>query len=124
MAAPIIGTGASIGNGSWSAVVTAISWDGIERTSIGTSHLGTATAMTYIPGDLYDAGEISIEGFHDAAAAPPIGAAEATWTLTFSDAKTLAASGFMTSYSINNPLEDNVTFSATIKLTGVITGPA
>lgn len=123
MAAPILGTGASIGNGGgWTGDVTSISWDGIERASIATSTLGTTDAMTYIPGDLYDAGEITVEGQHDAAGgAPPIGGADATWTLTFSDASTLAASGFVTGYSITNALEEVVTFSMTIKLTGALT---
>lgn len=122
-----IGTGATLSfTGDWDAEILSLSWDGISREAIDTSHMGTTVARTFIPTDLYDPGELTVEFNLDpdydietvmTATAETVavvlqdGAGTANWS----------ASGFMTSYSLNAPLEDKQTGSATIKLSGSIT---
>ena len=122
-----IGTGATLSfTGDWDAEILSLSWDGISREAIDTSHMGTTVARTFIPADLYDPGELTVEFNLDpdydietvmTATAETVavvlqdGAGTANWS----------ASGFITSYSWAAPLEDKMTGSATIKLTGSIT---
>ena len=114
-----IGTGMTFSG--FSAEITNISWDGISRESIDTTHLGTTTARTFMPTDLYDAGEITIEGHMDSTLGCPIDGAAATLTITFPGSDTWSASAFCTSFSFNSPLEDKMTFTATFKCSGAIT---
>ena len=124
-----IGTGASVvfGTSSFTANFTSLSIDGITRISIPTSHLGTTTAHTFVPGDLIDAGEFSMEFQWDPDDYPPIEGAIETITISFplssggSTKATFAFSGFMTNFSGAIPLEDLMTGSATVKITGDIT---
>lgn len=123
------GTGASItfGTSSFTANITAINGESIERASIETSHLGTTTARTFIPGDLFDPGSISLDIQFDPDTEPPWNGATETVTITFplSSAGTTAAdweaSGFMTSFDYGVPLEELMTGTMTVKLTGDIT---
>ena len=48
-------------NGSELGEVTGISWSGMERAIIESTHLATSEAKTYIAASLYDAGEVTIE---------------------------------------------------------------
>lgn len=134
MATVDIGTGTTLTFASFTAELTAINWDGITRDIIETSHLSTAVAgagkigsKTFIPGDLVDPGEISIEGHFDPDLTPPMESAAGTATITFplpAGGLTKAdweASAIMSSFSLGVPLEDKMTFSATIKVTGEIT---
>jgi len=125
-----LGTGASIsfGTSSFASQLTDISFSGMARESIETTHLGTAVAgtgkigsKTFLPGVLVDPGEMSIEGHFNPDTVPPIEASAETITITFAEGATWAGSGFMTSYEPGVPLEDKMTFSATIKWTGNIT---
>lgn len=123
------GTGASItfGTSSFSATVTAINGEAIERVAIETSHLGTTTARTFIPGDLFDPGEVSLELLFDPDNKPPLNGAAETITVTFpvaageTNGATWAASGFVTGFSYGVPLEELMTGTMTIKLSGDIT---
>lgn len=123
------GTGASItfGTSGFSANITAINGEDITRPEIDTTHLGTTTARTFIPGDLYDPGGVTFDLQFDPDDFPPIGSAAETVTITFplssggSSAATWAASGFMTAFSYGVPLEALMTGTATVKFSGVIT---
>lgn len=124
------GTGSTITFSSgFFAEITSISHSGMSRESIGTSHMGTTGGRTFIPGDLYDPGELSVElNFDptDDVTAPLTNAAE-TVTVTIPNSPTAttvttwAASGFMTGFEYTDPLEDLMTASATIKFSGDIT---
>lgn len=131
-----IGTGTTIafGTSTFTAEITSIKHGGISRNTTETSHLGTAAATgqdigskTFLAGKLSDPGEITIEGHHDADLVPPVEAAPQTITVTFplgtgeSVASKWVFSGQMTSYEYSAPLEDKITFSATIKAVGKIT---
>lgn len=99
---------------------------GVTREVVETTHMGTTGARTYTPGTLYDPGEISIEILFDPEQDPvtPITAAAETVTVTYADAapaSTMACSGFMTNFAITGPLEDRMTATATLKLSGART---
>lgn len=125
-----IGTGASIafGTSSFTANMTSITpVSGAERASIQTTHLGTTTAHTFVPGDLVNWGECEITFQFDPDDRPPIDDPAETITITFplssggTGAATLAGSGFMTNYGNEVPLEELMTAEATIKWTGDLT---
>ena len=121
---PDIGTGTSIAfSTSFLAKVLSIDWSGISRAAIGTSNMATTTAHTFMPGDLYDAGSLSVEMIFksNASFTTPISAAAETITITFPDSETWACSGFMTGFGITARNEELITASATLKFTGAIT---
>lgn len=122
-----VGTGATItfGTSGFTAQITDISIDGIERESIDTTHLGTTASggvgsKTYIPADLSDAGEVSIEGHFNPDTDPPIEEPAEIITITFDEGATWVGTGFMTAFNFDVPLEDKMTFSATIKFSGEV----
>jgi len=123
------GTGASVtfGTSSFTANFTSITIDGVTRPAIDTTHLGTTVARTFTPGELIDYGEFGIEFQWDPDDFPPIDQAPETITLTFplssggSTAATFAFPGFMTNYSGAIALEELMTATATIKISGDIT---
>ena len=124
-----LGTGTTItfGTSGFTANVVSVDWDGIERASVQTSHLGTTTAHTFIPGDLYNPGEISLEIQFDPDDFPPIDQAAETITVTFplssggSTAANWAGTGFATGFTAGVPLEELMTGTLTVKMSGAIT---
>lgn len=124
-----IGTGVTItfGTSSFAARVASISIDGMSREAIETSHLATTVdamgGRTYIPGDLVGAGTLTLEIHFDPTLTPPIGAAAESITITFvnTEASTWQFSGFATAFSASIPLEDLMTGSLTVQITGKIT---
>ncbi len=110
------------------AQVTSVSWDGIERKEIDTTHmLSTSGYMTFIPSDLKNAGELSVDLLFVPATAPPItGAAESitvTWPLPTGGSvpASWVCSGFLKSFKATSPNGDKMTATATIKFSGVPT---
>jgi len=103
------------------AEILNVDWDGPNREHIETTHMGTTTARTFKPKDLYDAGEITVELAFNPADDPPIDQAAETCTITWPDGTTWAASAFLTGYSVSGPLEDKMTATAVLKCTGEIT---
>lgn len=100
-------------------------WSGISREAVATSNFSTTGGMTFTPATLYDPGELQVELLFDPETNPitPITAAAETVTVTYADAapaSTMAASGFMREFSIAGPLEDRMTATATLKLSGSI----
>ncbi len=117
-----VGTGSTITFSSgFMAEINNISHSGISRESVDTSHMGTTTARTFIPGDLFDPGEITVELNFNTNVKPPILEAAETVTVTFPTSDTWAASGFMTSFEYDDPFEGKMTATATIKFSGDIT---
>lgn len=107
------------------AEVLEVSWDGIERNAIDTTHMTTTEGwMTFLPSDLQDPGELTVELQFDPDESPPIEAAAETVTVTFpipaggSVAATWACSGFLTGMSAAVPHNDKMTASVTIKFSG------
>lgn len=115
---------ATTGYNTFIAEITNISWDGISRASIPTSHMQTSTAHTFIPSDLYDPGNLALELNFDQDALPPITAAAEAITVTVPEGGTVTAtwvaSGFVTDFSWNAPDEDKMTATCGIKFTGEV----
>lgn len=91
-----------------------------SRGSIDTTHQGTTTARTFMPTDLYDGGEMDFAFHFDAAQAPPISAAEEVITIALPSGQGVDFTAFLTGYEAGAPLEDKMTGTATLKISGVI----
>ena len=125
-----IGTGTTItfGTSGFTSELLSISWSGIARESVHTSHMGTAAPgadkfgnRTFLPGDLADPGEITAEFHFDPSQDPIINEAAETITITFPSGSTWAASGFVTSFEFDDPMEDKMTATVVVKLSGNVT---
>lgn len=129
MPAPHLGTGGSFTYGAAAAFssgheIMSISMDSAyERPSIQTSHLGTTTAHTFIPGTLFDAGGCTIEfqtepdidyRTHSITAAQAL-------TITFASGLVFTASAFITSLTFSAELETLQTGTVTFKFTADMT---
>lgn len=126
-----IGTGTTItfGTSAYTAELLDITWSDFSREAIGTAHMGSTPSQSFLPGDLYDGGVITAEFHFKTNATPPITGAKETITITFplvgaGDAATWSASGFVTGFEFNDPLEDKMTATMTIKVSGDVTQPA
>jgi hypothetical protein len=122
------GTGATItfGTTGVSLQATSIQSAGISWASIDTTYLGTTTAKTYIRGDLYDPGTITVNFLTDPDSLDTlIGcAASETITITYTDtpAATEASTGFVMSIDPSTHEVDTVVSgSLTVKRTGAVT---
>ncbi len=123
-AATDIGTSATVTFAdTWVFEMIDLSWSGMERNFIDSSHLGTTVARTFLIGDLYDPGALTIQGHldTDTDGNPIINGAMNTVTLAFPNAKTYLAQGALQSHEISVPLEDKMTVTAVIKFSGAIT---
>ena len=110
------------------AEITSLSWTGISRAAIDTTHSGTSSgAATFIPSDIEDYGELQVELLFKPNDTPPIASAAETVTVTFpvptgsTNGATWAASGFLTGFEVGVPIDDRMTATATIKFSGVVT---
>ena len=103
------------------AKIRSLQWTGVERTAVDDTFFNTTGGKAYEAADLYDPGELVVEIEHDTAATPPIASAAETVTLTWPDAQTHAASGFMVGYEFQTSDEEKVMATARIKLSGAVT---
>lgn len=104
------------------ANVEDVSWDGISRGVVETTHMETSGGQTFLPEANYDPGNLSVTWQHDHdEIAPPLTSSAETCTLTFPDLTAKwAASAFMVDYGITCPDKDKMMASATLKFTGDI----
>lgn len=125
------GHGATLGLGThtWdtNAKIISITPGEVSREALETSDLSTSANKTFIPADLQDNGEVSIEFYHNDSVAPPFAAPE-TITLTYpvgvgqSTAPIASFSGFFTGYTPGQAVSGEVRRgSARIKITGAVT---
>lgn len=127
-----VGTGTtfSMTDGNFAAEILSLSHGGITREAIDVTSFASdaAGAKEFVPGELYDPGELTLELIFDPTAAnvPPILTTPPTVNdvvVTFPNPGTngvWTTSGFMTSFEYNDPMEDKMTATATIKFTGAI----
>jgi hypothetical protein len=117
-----IGTGIAITfSTGFAAEIISVKHSGYSRPVIDTTNHSTSTARTFMPGSLATPGELDVEIVFDQSTKPPINGAAETVTVTFSDATTWAASGFMTDFEYESPLEDKMMARMKITLTGDVT---
>lgn len=131
------GTTVVFGTSAFSAELVGYTLSGQARVSIDTTHLGTAAPganaihnKTFIPSDVSDAGEVTMDIHFNPENLPPINSASETITITFplysgdTTATIYTTSGFVTGFDMTGALEDKMTASMTVKLTGAITKTA
>lgn len=123
MAAPDQTLGITLTGGSgFFAQLLSLELPEISREAIETTTFDTTTARTYEPGSLFEPGSISGTMKFDPATKMPIASAAETFTVTFKNADTWAANGFLTTFGVTaGGMEEHVEASFSIKLSGDIT---
>jgi hypothetical protein len=127
------GTTITFGTSGFTANIMSVRWSGIQRTAVETSHMATTAPganqfgnKTFIPSDLSDPGELTLELHFNPQTNPPIDAVAETMTVTWplvagdSTPASWACSGFVTGFDLTDPLEDKMTSTCTIKLSGKV----
>lgn len=127
-----IGTGTTItcsGNAAlvtWTAAVevTNIEFNDIwQREAIDFTHMEVTGGREFKPTDLYDPGTIAVTvQFDSVLVITPVATETITWTITFPAGDTFICNGFMTKVGMTIPLEDKMTQTFEIKLSGDISG--
>ncbi len=121
-----LGTGTTIafGTSNFSANLIDIGGPSQERASVETTHMGTANAHSFIPGDLVDGGEVDLTFEYNGDDDPPIDQAAETVVIDWGGAgvgKTSSFSAFMTNFTPGAAIEERMTSTATLKVDGVVT---
>jgi hypothetical protein len=115
------GHGLTMTFSGFSANIISLSGPNLARESIEKTHMGTVDWKEFMPADLADAGEVTVECEFAPDALPPIhgatGALAITWGSPEADVWTCDA--FMTGFQVNaGETGARMTASATFKLTG------
>lgn len=115
------GHGLTLTFSGFAANIISVSGPNLSRESIDKTHMGTTSWKQFMPADLADAGEVTIECEFAPDALPPIlgatGALAITWGSTEADVWTCDA--FMTGFSVSaGESGSRMQASATFKLTG------
>jgi hypothetical protein len=115
------GHGLTMTFSGFSANIVSLSGPNLSRESIDKTHMGTTNWKEFMPADLADAGEVSMEVEFAPDALPPIlgatGALAITWGSVEADVWTCQA--FMTGFSVSaGESGARMMASATFKLTG------
>jgi predicted secreted protein len=98
--------------------------ESIDITSMSSSNM----FRQFVPG-LKDGGEVSVEVVYDEAQMDLVEAkwdgdnepASESWSVTFPDGSNFGGSGFLTGFSLDNPMDDVITASITMKVNGALT---
>jgi hypothetical protein len=105
------------------AEVTSITWPGYSRDAVEATHLNSDDQFReYVPG-LMDAGEVTFElnfipSVSDVIIAALTAAAIQQFKITAQGGANCVFRGIVTSYQPQSPVDDRMTASATIKVTG------
>jgi len=115
----------------FTAEIMSIGFPSISRESIDTSHFASTLpaqddfgSKTFIPACLTDAGEFTMEIHFNPITTPPIERATESITVTWplSDGDTTSTiwtfDGFVTGEDMTGPLDDKMTATITVKITG------
>ena len=122
-----LGTGATLtlATTGVSLEATSIQSSGISWSAVDTSHLGTTVARTFVRGDLYDPGEVTVQYLANPQDMDTLltNSASEVITITYPDAgnATEVATGFVTAFEPGTcELEGLLTGSLTFKRTGAV----
>lgn len=117
------GATAVFGTSAYGPQLKSVDVDGPKREVIESTHMGTTTARTWIPAQLYDGGEVSMEAFHNGTDRPDtaIATAAETLTITWESGKTWAMSVILTGFSASAKIGEAQTQTIKAKITGAIT---
>jgi hypothetical protein len=107
--------------------VLGVSWAGISRPAIKTTHTGIALSPgtfgtdTKLPGDIVQCGQITITGYHDPDITPPIEAIDAPIAINWGgDGVVWTVNAHVVSWDYNIPMEDVMGFTCVLETTGGI----
>lgn len=120
-----VGTGTTLTFSGLDAQLELLSVEhsGFSTVSVDTTHMGTSTARTFIPGNLYDPGILTCEFNWEPAHDVPTIAIDTSGVVDYAGVgatDTWTFDGFLMDFTINSPLEDKMTATAVIKLTGAV----
>lgn len=108
--------------GGFFAEIIDITPPGVSRESIDTTHTTTANGdMTFMPSDIRDNGELEVELNFDESAVPPVDQPAESVVINWASGASWAFTGFLTNYSPAAPIDDRMTATATVKVSGGIT---
>lgn len=129
-----VATGLTVGFGTHTSVddlqVISVTLGGISRPALATSHLGTTAVgsnemsnATFIPGRIVDGGEMTLEVHWNPDKIIPFEDDDTgeTITITTLEGATVVFSGFVTGFEINAPLDEVMTATITVKVSGAAT---
>lgn len=131
-----IGTTVVFATSAFTSSIMGISIAGVTRADIDTSHFGQAIPgaavfanKTYIPSDLTDGGDLTLEVHFDPDQDLPMNSDNANETITITwpkvpadaTAAIWAFDGYMKSFDMTGPLEDKMTATIVVKIAGPIT---
>ena len=114
---------AATANVGWTPYIIDITPPPLEVDEIQTSYQGTTDTHTYMAAKIREPGEFTFDLFTKEDDVPVVGATNEEFTLTWPDTNTWVFSGFVKSYEPSTgTLNGRMTSSATIKVSGNITG--
>lgn len=118
-----IGTGTTItfGTSAFTAEIMAVTPPPSTREKIKTSYMSTTLDHTYIPASLVDHGELEFDISFEGGLNVPLHSAAETITITYPDGDTWVFSGFVTDFTGSVPLEDKMTGTIKVAVSGAIT---
>lgn len=94
---------------------------GASLEMINISHMSTTDAHEFLQAALVDWGEAVFELAFDPGMTPPIGNAFSACVITFRDGETWSFIASMSGYTPRAPMEDRMTATATLKVSGKVT---
>jgi len=122
---------------SFAPQIVNVAWGGIERAVIDVSHMAVAAAgsgkfgnMLFIPGDLSNPGQLTLDIHHNPDTEPPIDQPAETIDVTYpvfagdSTGAKWSASGFLVSYEMTGELESKMTAVVVVQFSGNVTQTA
>jgi hypothetical protein len=127
-------TRVTFGTSGFTANITNVRWSGITRTAIDTSHMGVAQPAPgtfgnrdYIPSGFSDAGELVLDVHFSPDSTYPLHTdpelITVIWPKATADtiAPQWAGMGFVRQLEINDPMDEKMTATLTLKFSGAIT---
>lgn len=117
----ILGTGASLTFSGFTYPILSMDGPNVSRNVIEASKMATSTWHEFMPGSLRNPGQLSLEVEYDGEMALALWTTAQAVTVTYSNAAPLAGTGFLVEFTPSVPLEDKMTASAVIQMTGAVT---
>ncbi len=111
----------TFGTSAFSAEILDVTPPATSIADIKTSHMGTADGYhTYVPADLVDNGQLTFDIAFEADNLPPIDGALETVTIAFPGGTSNSFKGYVNSYAPKAPMEDRMTGTIGVKVSGPI----
>lgn len=114
-----LGTGTTLAIAGMTMDLLSLSASGIERASVEIPHMGTTGAKPSLLGDQYSTGDLTAEVHFDASESidTMMTAAAASISIVFPETTAKTVVGGVTGFSWDDPLEDVMTATVTMKVT-------